>query len=128
MQFFAYGHLPKTLQAISAPFFELALQILSLPRNAERSVALRMLLEAKDAAVRASLVQDSGSRGHEAMSDQPIVIGSRVQFTWDGQNGRGEVISNDDGKGRVMVAVAPTPPEARHFVILCNLTRLTLVP
>lgn len=54
LQFFAYGHLPEHLQAISAPFGDLASEIvLKLPQNAERSVALRKLLEAKDAAVRA---------------------------------------------------------------------------
>jgi hypothetical protein len=54
MQFFAFAHLPERLQAVSRPFGELAEQIhTTLPRNAERSVALRKLLEAKDAAVRA---------------------------------------------------------------------------
>lgn len=52
-QFFAYGHLPPHLQEVSRPFAELASQILTLPRNPERTVALRKLLEAKDAAVRA---------------------------------------------------------------------------
>jgi len=53
-QFFAYAHLPAHLQNVSRPFGELAEQLLStLPRNPERSVALRKLLEAKDAAVRA---------------------------------------------------------------------------
>jgi hypothetical protein len=37
-------------------FYELACYIVTaLPRNAERTVALRKLLEAKDAAVRANL-------------------------------------------------------------------------
>lgn len=54
MQFFAYEHLPAHLQAVSRPFGELAQQIVeTLPRNPERTVALRKLLEAKDAAVRA---------------------------------------------------------------------------
>ena len=49
MQFFAYGHLPKRLQAVSRPFGELAERIVAtLPRNPERTVALRKLLEAKD--------------------------------------------------------------------------------
>jgi len=63
-----------------------------------------------------------------------IVLGSRVSFSWpdpaskDGFNrGTGEVISNPDDKGRVQVAVTPTPPEARHFVILCTLTWLTAI-
>lgn len=56
LQFFAYSHLPPTLQAISKPFGELALQIAhSLPSNPERGEALRKLLEAKDCAVRAVL-------------------------------------------------------------------------
>lgn len=58
MQFFAYEHLPEHLQAISKPFCELATWIENeLPLNAERSVALRKLLEAKDAAVRAKLAK-----------------------------------------------------------------------
>lgn len=56
MQFFAYGHLPAHLQAISKPFGELAETISqTLPANPERTTALRKLLEAKDCAVRASL-------------------------------------------------------------------------
>jgi hypothetical protein len=56
MQFFAYDHLPERLQTVSRPFGELARDILdTLPRNPERTVALRKLLEAKDAAVRALL-------------------------------------------------------------------------
>lgn len=56
LQFFAYAHLPEHLQEISKPFGDLADRIhLLLPRNAERSTALRKLLEAKDAAVRARL-------------------------------------------------------------------------
>lgn len=57
-QFFAYEHLPPHLQAVSKPFAELAEKILELPRNPERTVALRKLLEAKDAAVRARLAKE----------------------------------------------------------------------
>lgn len=54
MQFFAYAHLPTRLQVVSKPFGILAQEIVdTLPRNPERTVALRKLLEAKDAAVRA---------------------------------------------------------------------------
>lgn len=70
LQFFAYKHLPPRLQAVSKPFCELAHAIAggdnqpdetvgrvtigeAIPRNPERAVALRKLLEAKDAAVRA---------------------------------------------------------------------------
>ena len=56
MQFFSYTHLPAHLQAVSKPFGDLAEQIHgTLPRNPERTVALRKLLEAKDCAVRALL-------------------------------------------------------------------------
>jgi hypothetical protein len=59
IQFFAYAHLPEHLQAVSKPFGEMAQNIVStLPRNPERTVALRKLLEAKDAAVRALLAKD----------------------------------------------------------------------
>ena len=56
LQFFAYEHLPADLQTISRPFGELAnLMVSTLPRNPERTVGLRKLLEAKDCAVRARL-------------------------------------------------------------------------
>lgn len=57
-QFFAYAHLPEKMQEVSKPFCELAEKLLALPRNPERSVALRKLLEAKDAAVRAVLFKE----------------------------------------------------------------------
>lgn len=56
LRFFHYAHLPPILRVRSEPFCELAKMIVrTTPRNAERSVALRKLLEAKDAAVRAAL-------------------------------------------------------------------------
>lgn len=56
LRYFHYSHLPPVLQAASRPFCDLARHIVeSLPRNAERTVALRKLLEAKDAAVRANV-------------------------------------------------------------------------
>ncbi len=59
LQFFKYDHLPPHLQTVSAHFHALAERIVAtLPRNAERSVALRKLLESKDAAVRAKLNVD----------------------------------------------------------------------
>jgi hypothetical protein len=58
-QFFRFDHLPPALQAVSEPFAMLAAQLVTvLPRNPERTVALRKLLEAKDAAVRAFIAQD----------------------------------------------------------------------
>lgn len=58
MQYFRFGHLPQALQDRSFPFWELANKIVvEYPRNPERTVALRKLLEAKDAAVRSTLYQ-----------------------------------------------------------------------
>ena len=54
LQFFEYAHLPEALREASKPFCELAKSIVeTTPRNPERTVALRKLLEAKDCAVRA---------------------------------------------------------------------------
>jgi hypothetical protein len=54
LQFFSYAHLPPHLAEVSKRFAEDAEWIVAnLPRNPERTVALRKLLEAKDAAVRA---------------------------------------------------------------------------
>lgn len=55
LKFFAYEHLPEKLQAISKPFGLLAREIAERADNAETTVALRKLLEAKDCAVRAAL-------------------------------------------------------------------------
>lgn len=56
LRFFHYAHLPQVLQERSAPFCRLARHLIdTTPRNPERTVALRKLLEAKDAAVRAAL-------------------------------------------------------------------------
>ena len=56
LRYFHYAHLPAVLQAASKLFCDLARHIVeTLPRNAERTVALRKLLEAKDAAVRANV-------------------------------------------------------------------------
>ncbi|MFI5422794.1 MAG: hypothetical protein ACHQWH_02495 [Nitrososphaerales archaeon] len=60
LQFFEYGHLPDYLQAVSLPFWHLAHNtIMTLPRNPERTTALRKLLEAKDCAVRARLFKEA---------------------------------------------------------------------
>ncbi len=56
LRYFHYSHLPPILQASSQPFCDLAQHIVSTtPWSAERSAALRKLLEAKDAAVRANV-------------------------------------------------------------------------
>lgn len=57
LKLFAWAHLPEHLQAVSRPFAMTAQRLVAhLPSNAERVVALRKLLEAKDAAVRAVVV------------------------------------------------------------------------
>lgn len=62
LQFFAWEHLPPHLQSISEPFGALAETICqTLPRNPERTTALRKLLEAKDCAVRAKLSKTQNS-------------------------------------------------------------------
>lgn len=59
LQFFTYKHLPDTLQIISEPFCRMANDIVNtLPRNPERTTALRKLLEAKDCTVRAYLFKE----------------------------------------------------------------------
>jgi hypothetical protein len=56
MRYFAYTHLTDSLQQVSKPFCDLAQYVeVTLPDGPEKSVALRKLLEAKDAAVRAAL-------------------------------------------------------------------------
>jgi hypothetical protein len=56
LQFFTYKHLPPHLQAVSKPFGDLArVMVDTLPSNPERSAGLRLLLQAKDCAVRALL-------------------------------------------------------------------------
>jgi hypothetical protein len=60
LQFFAYEHLRSDLQDTSRVFCDLAVTINdTLPNNPERAMALRKLLEAKDAAVRAKLYKDA---------------------------------------------------------------------
>ncbi len=54
LKHFAFGHLPPTLQEISAGFCALACHLVQgVTPGPERTVALRKLLEGKDAAVRA---------------------------------------------------------------------------
>lgn len=54
LKHFQYEHLPDHLQAASKPFCELAVYVATnIQGGPERTVALRKLLEAKDAVVRA---------------------------------------------------------------------------
>lgn len=61
LKFFTYSHLPEHLQSVSYACYELAQQMVySLPQNAELTIGLRELLEAKDCFVCASLPQERG--------------------------------------------------------------------
>ena len=54
LKWFAFDHLPEHLKGVSGDFYALACTICAtLSSGPERTVALRKLLEAKDAAVRA---------------------------------------------------------------------------
>ena len=56
LRFFAWIHLSEYLQTTSKFYEEFAIMIVeTIERSVERNVALRKLLESKDAAVRASL-------------------------------------------------------------------------
>ena len=56
LSFFASDHPPAHLQDVYRPFAELAKQVANrAPESQETTVALRKLLEARDAAVRAAL-------------------------------------------------------------------------
>ena len=73
LQFFSYTHLPTHLQAVSKPFCEVAESIVAtLPRNPERSMALRKLLEAKDCAVRALIYKDEPVVKLDPLSNRPL--------------------------------------------------------
>jgi hypothetical protein len=52
LKYFGEGGLNVEKQAISDRFLELAIYISVLPRNPERTVALRKLMEARDQAMR----------------------------------------------------------------------------
>lgn len=56
LRFFMYDHLPQHLRVASMVFAAAAVAVVELlPRNPERTVCLRKLLEAKDCAVRTLL-------------------------------------------------------------------------
>jgi hypothetical protein len=109
-QFFAYSHLPSGLQEISKPFGDMADWIVGkLPRNPERTVALRKLLEAKDAAVRARLF-DEPVREKPTVAELEAILnsddGRKVEILPDGsvqivdtlhQKPTVAILNSDDG-------------------------------
>lgn len=61
--YFEYSHLPPRLQNVSGHFAVMADVLLDiLPDSPELTVCLRKLLEAKDCAVRAALVQTGSEK------------------------------------------------------------------
>lgn len=57
LKYFAYAHLPDHLAAMSKQFHDLAHHLANtLPAGSEATVAIRKLLEAKDAAVRSMAI------------------------------------------------------------------------
>lgn len=64
--FFAYDHLPPFLALASAPFAALAMHVVATRgQSAERTITLRKLLEAKDAAVRCAHLEAVAQRKAE---------------------------------------------------------------
>lgn len=56
LRFFVFDHLPEHLQRVAGDYTSLAYKLVhTVERSPERTVALRKLLESKDAAVRAAL-------------------------------------------------------------------------
>jgi len=56
VKYFAFAHLKPELKSVSQHFAAVAFALLrDIPRSAERTAALRKMLEAKDCAVRAAL-------------------------------------------------------------------------
>lgn len=69
LRHFQYAHLPEPLRNVSEAFCELATDVcLNISSRPERTVALRKLLEARDAAVRAMKEQDDDELCGEAVS------------------------------------------------------------
>lgn len=75
MRWFSFDHLPQELQGVSSIFGRAAEEVdRVLPESAEKTVALRKLLEGKDAAVRAKIEELEPQReafGTGAITQQP---------------------------------------------------------
>jgi len=79
MAWLAFSHLPANIQAYSRPFYEAALGLLSVvpTDSAELTTALNKLKEAKDEAVRAGVLAETGRPGP---APRPGVIVDPPQF------------------------------------------------
>lgn len=88
--FFKYDH-PKHLRTVSRWFAAIAAMVDQLPPGAETSVSLRKLLEAKDAAVRASLnVELTPGTGE----DPVLLLDEVIDYLSPGQCG--PLLADDD--------------------------------
>lgn len=94
-KYFAFGHLPGHLQAVSRPIGELA-ELLEqlLPNGPEKSAGMRKLLEAKDCFVRAALEVSPV----ELLAKAPITDADRLDVLYRGMTEKiaidGKAISN----------------------------------
>lgn len=80
LQFFVFDHLPPMLQPMAADFASLAKTLAhSLQPNPETTVAIRKLLEAKDAAVRSVVCQSNAA----AKKGPGIVVPGNADATLD---------------------------------------------
>lgn len=76
LRYFEYAHLPPALGEISRDFHDLAHRLAASEHAdpAELTVALRKLLEAKDAAVRARLDAGAFSKWHQVDEDAVLAL------------------------------------------------------
>lgn len=85
LQHFDYEHLKPELRAVSKPFADLARMIVDqLPANEQRALALQCLLQAKDAAVRASI--EAGPKADDLFTDSMVkaLAEKLIEFQRDG--------------------------------------------
>ncbi len=83
LQYFQFEHLPDHLQLVSAHFCTLATGLVrNISRCAERSAALRKLMEAKDCAVRASLPVRTTAAPADLLTYNGVWNGERYQFVF----------------------------------------------
>lgn len=96
LRFFVSSHLPERLQRVSDKFAEAAIFVVqTCPKNAERTVALRKLLEGKDCAVRA-LSEYHQDKQREVAAARALV-GRLVRFAHQADEASYRVTAAVDG-------------------------------
>lgn len=121
LQFFEFDHLPADLREVSRPFHTLAHAIVdSIKSNPERTVALRKLLEAKDAAVRAVVCERPPAPTQEIpRSPPPPPVDRSAVTTTDGRSVdevRAEQASDPSGGQHASYIVLAPGERAKGFV------------